>query len=155
MANDWLALDNCRSGIGRAKSMKKTVELHQKDGYYHPKSDDLKCTARRHRCEGRLELLEAFFDGPPNTWFVRLVNPQKDDEQTLKSALGITHLGNYHWRFVEKEPALKKFEQILALPKYAAEARRAQEQRDKKRERIAAMIREGKMRSRPPIGVQA
>jgi hypothetical protein len=119
--------------------MKRFIELKESGGY------EAGSRCRREAIAGRLELLTAFFDGPP-FWMVRLRGLTQAD----RDYLGLT--GNGHWRFMDKAEAETKFAELAALPKYAAKAHSALKLREANRERLLAMVRDGKMRSRPPIG---
>jgi hypothetical protein len=120
--------------------MKKRIVLLESDGY-EPRS-----WCRREKVAGRLELLTAFFDGP-QFWFVRLRNHSPADAEYLKETIGLKWFGNGHFRFVNRLDAEKRFAQLLALPKYATEAQKASERRERRREQILARIREGTMKS--------
>jgi hypothetical protein len=114
--------------------MKKFIELNTSDGY-EPQS---RC--RREAISARWELLTAFFDGPP-FWMVRLRGLKQADRDYLK--LGDD--SNGHWRFLDKDDAQAKFDELRQLPKYAAEALVVVNLRDSARQRAREAIRAGKL----------
>jgi hypothetical protein len=118
--------------------LKKIIALNESAGY----GEFARC--RRKAVAGRVELLKAFFDGPP-FWMVRLRNGSPRDRKILVRE-GENAWGNFHWRFVSEKSAREKFSKLTTIPEYANEAVLARLQRDRRAERARESARLGLLR---------
>lgn len=115
--------------------MRKRIYLNASDGY-EPGS---KC--RREKVFGRLELLKAFFDGPP-FWMIRLRNHTSEDHKLVGS-------GNGHWRFTDRASAEKRFAELCAIPEYVSDEENRLKTADRRREAVLKLRSTGKFKSSP------
>lgn len=118
--------------------MKRTIYLNESDGY-EPNS---RC--RRVEVFGRLELLKAFFDGPP-FWMIRLRSQTAEDRKLIGEKPG----SNGHWRFVDEESAKTKFAELCAIPEYRSDEEKRLETAGRRREAILKAQSTGKLKPFP------